>query len=148
MVVGVLSHVTRASTEVLFHPDLFFKSRCVSRFNHEKSREICIFWSHKHISNFSVYKKINVHYSVYMRTSGEKVRISDEAERVQSVSYSDIRSLPGLYTVVCLKRRQARHLPRASLCNFNVQSTLLSKGTNPVPIFVSLTHIRKKQKCS
>ena len=40
-------------------------------------------------------------YSVCMPTSGEKVRISDEAERVQSVSYSHIRSLPGLYTVVC-----------------------------------------------
>ena len=36
-----------------------------------------------------------------MRISGEKVRISDEAERVQSVSYSHIRSLSGLYTVVC-----------------------------------------------
>jgi len=35
-----------------------------------------------------------------MRTSGEKVRISDEAERVQSVLYSniDIRSLSRLYT--------------------------------------------------
>jgi len=31
----------------------------------------------------------------------EKVRISDEAERVQSVSYPHIRSLSGLYTVVC-----------------------------------------------
>jgi len=31
-----------------------------------------------------------------MRTSSEKVRISDEAERVQSVSYSHIRSLSGL----------------------------------------------------
>jgi len=38
-----------------------------------------------------------------MRTSGEKMRISDEAERVQSVSYSRIRSLSGLYAVVCLK---------------------------------------------
>jgi len=38
-----------------------------------------------------------------MCTSGKNVRISDEAERVQSVSYSHIRSLSGLYTVVCLK---------------------------------------------
>jgi len=37
--------------------------------------------------------KITLHYSVYMRTSGEKVHISDEAERVQSISYSHIRSL-------------------------------------------------------
>jgi len=42
---------------------------------------------------------MTLHYSFYMRTSGEKVRISDEAERVQSVSYSHIRSLSGLYTV-------------------------------------------------
>jgi len=30
-----------------------------------------------------------------MSTSGEKVRISDEAERVQSISYPYIRSLSG-----------------------------------------------------
>ena len=35
-----------------------------------------------------------------MCTSGEKVRISVEAESVQSISYSHIRSLSGLYTVV------------------------------------------------
>jgi len=35
-----------------------------------------------------------------MRTSGEKVRISDEAERVQSVSYSLIRSFSVLYNVM------------------------------------------------
>ena len=38
-----------------------------------------------------------------MRTSGEKVRILDEAERLQSVSYSHVRPLSGLYTVVCLR---------------------------------------------
>jgi len=38
-----------------------------------------------------------------MRTSGEDVRTSDEAELVQLVSYSHIRSLSGLYTVVCLR---------------------------------------------
>jgi len=37
-----------------------------------------------------------------MRTSGEKVRTSDEAECVQSVSYPHIRSLSGLYTVYCI----------------------------------------------
>ena len=49
------------------------------------------------ISNFNVFNniKITVHYSVHMRISGEKVRISDEAERVQSISYSHIRSLSG-----------------------------------------------------
>jgi len=35
-----------------------------------------------------------------MRTSDEKVHISDEAERLQSVSYSHTRSLSVLYTVV------------------------------------------------
>jgi len=67
----------------------------VSRFNYEKSREICVFLSDKLISNFNVFNniKITLHHSVYMRTSGEKVRISDEAERVQSVSYSHMRSL-------------------------------------------------------
>jgi len=39
-----------------------------------------------------------------MRKSGEKVRISDEAERVQSVSHSHIRSSSGLYAVVCLEK--------------------------------------------
>ena len=39
--------------------------------------------------------KITLHYSVYMPTSGEKVCISDEAECVQSVSYSQIRYCQG-----------------------------------------------------
>ena len=47
--------------------------------------------------------KITLHCSVCMRTSGEKVRISDEAERVQSVSYFHIRSLSRLYTVVFVR---------------------------------------------
>jgi len=38
-----------------------------------------------------------------MRTSGEKERISGEAECVQSVSYSHTRSLSGLYTGVYLR---------------------------------------------
>jgi len=41
-----------------------------------------------------------LHYSVYTRTSGEKVRISDEAESVQTVSYPHIRTLSGLYTML------------------------------------------------
>jgi len=57
--------------------------------------------------------KITLHYSVYMPISGEKVRISDETERVQSVSYSHIRSLSGLYTVVSLRedKRDTYHGP-------------------------------------
>jgi len=79
-----------------------------------------------------------------MRTSGEKVRISGEAERVQSVSYSHIRSLSGLYTVMCLregKRGTCLGPPFATVmckvpCFQRVptatvmykQATLLSKG--------------------
>jgi len=37
-----------------------------------------------------------------MRTSGEKDHISDEAEGVQSVSYSHIRSFSVLYNVMSL----------------------------------------------
>jgi len=32
-----------------------------------------------------------------MRTSGEKIRISDKAERLQPVSFPHIRTLSGLY---------------------------------------------------
>jgi len=35
-----------------------------------------------------------------MSTSGKKVRISDEAERVQTVSYPYIRTLLGMYTIL------------------------------------------------
>ena len=73
--------------------------------------------------------RITLHQKVYIRKLGEKVLISDEAESVQSVSYSHIRSLSGLYTEVCLsKGRQARHLPPATLGNSYVQSTLFSMG--------------------
>ena len=41
--------------------------------------------------------RITLYHSVRMRTSGEKVRISDEAERVQLVSYPLTRSLSRLY---------------------------------------------------
>jgi len=44
---------------------------------------------------------------VFTCASGENVRISDDAERVQSVSYSHIRSLSGLYRVVCGKASEA-----------------------------------------
>ena len=87
------------STHICFLVDLL----CLGYY--EKSRDICVFWSDKLINNFSVSNniKITLHYSVYMRTSGEEVRISDEAEHVQPVSYSHIRSLSALYTVVCLR---------------------------------------------
>jgi len=45
----------------------------------------------------SMISMITLYYSVYIRTSGETLSISDEAERVQSVSYPPIRSLSELY---------------------------------------------------
>ena len=94
----------RLPLRVFCHPELFF-SQPVCLGYYEKSRDICVFWSDKLINNFNVFNniKITLHYSVYTRTVGEKVRISNEAERVQSVTYSHIRSLSGLYTVVCLR---------------------------------------------
>jgi len=48
-------------------------------------------------SNFNVFNNIRktFYYSVCMRISDQKVRISDEAERVQSVSYPHIGSFSG-----------------------------------------------------
>jgi len=43
--------------------------------------------------------KMTLYYSVRMRTSGEKVHILDEAQRVQSVSYPHIKSLSGYVTI-------------------------------------------------
>jgi len=50
-----------------------------------------------------MFNNIKITLCAYMGTSGEKVHILHEAERVQSVSYSHIRSLSGLYAVVCLR---------------------------------------------
>jgi len=67
-----------------------FLSTWASWFNYEISCWIWAIWSDNFISNFSVFNniKITVYCSVCMRTSCEKVRISDEGERVQSVSLS------------------------------------------------------------
>ena len=66
-----------------FSPRSIF-SRPVCLGYYWKSRDICVFWSDKLINNFNLSSntKITLHYCVYMSTSGEKVRISDEAERV------------------------------------------------------------------
>jgi len=60
-----------------------------------KTRVKSVFWSDKFISNFNVFnnRMITLYYSVYKCTSGEEARISDEAERVQSVLCPHIRSL-------------------------------------------------------
>ena len=47
--------------------------------------------------------KITLHYSVYMRTLDEKVRISDEAN-VLNRFHIPTRSLSELHTVVCLRQ--------------------------------------------
>jgi len=88
-----------------FSTQICFFSRPVCLGYYEKPRDICVLSNYKLINNFNVFSNIKItsHYSVYMRTSGEKVRISDGAERVQPVSYSHIRSLSGLYAVVCLR---------------------------------------------
>jgi len=101
---GFLPHVTTAPTEGFFHPDLFLVDLCVQVIM--KNRVKSVFFEVINSSAFNVFNniKITLHYIVYMRTSGQKVLISDEAERVQSVSYSHIRSLPRLYTVVCLRK--------------------------------------------
>ena len=111
-----------------------------------KNRVKSVFLSDKLINNFNVFNntKITLNYSVYMCTSGEKVRISNEAERVQSVSYSHIRSLSASYTVMCLregKRGTCLGPPSATVMRkvpflqrgptapvMHKQATLLSKG--------------------
>ena len=81
-VVGVLPHVTRAPTEV-FSILICFLSRPVC-LGYETSRDICVFWSDKLISNFNAFNNIKITLRVYMGTSGT-------------------RSLSGLYTVVCVR---------------------------------------------
>jgi len=46
--------------------------------------------------------KITSYYGVCICTSGEKVRISDEEERVQSVSYSHIKIIIGVVYIMSL----------------------------------------------
>jgi len=120
--------VSRNPTEVFFHPDLFFsRPGCVGLIVKNRVKSVSfdvinsLATSTKLISNFNVFNniKITLHYSVYMRTSGDKVRISDEAERVQSVSYSHIRSLSGF--IQWCKARQAKHWPRVSLFRVTTQ---------------------------
>jgi len=65
-----------------------------------------------------------------MSTSGEKARISDEVERVQSVSYSQIRSLSGLYTVVCLREGK----------RVTCLGTLLIRGPHQGTLCVNIPH--------
>ena len=83
-----------------FHPDLFF-SRPVRLGLIMKNRAKRVFWSDKLIRNFTVLNniKITLHYNVFMRTSGGKVRMSDEAERFKSFSYSHITVVPKLFLI-------------------------------------------------
>jgi len=81
MAVGVFPHVTRAPTAGFSHPDLLFFSR-----------PGCL----RLVMNVFNNIQLSLYYGVYMCASGDKVRISDEAERVQSISYPHIRSLSEL----------------------------------------------------
>jgi len=65
-----------------------------------------------------------------MRTSGENAPISDEAERVQSVSYHQIRSLSGLYIMllsVTPTEETGETKVRTDCSNFNVSQCIQSK---------------------
>jgi len=56
-----------------------------------------------------------------MRTSGEKVSISDEVERVQSDSYPHIRSLSGLCLLSLMPIEETGETRvRTDCSNFNV----------------------------
>jgi len=69
-----------------------------------KNRVKSVFLTHYFISNCNAFSniKITFYYSVCMRT--KKVRIFDEAERVQSVSYLHIRSLSGYIYLMLLSQ--------------------------------------------
>ena len=109
-----------------------------------KNHVISVFWSDKLISNFNVFNniKITLHYSVHMRASGEKVCSSDEAECVQPVSYSYIRSLSGSYTVVLNKLENFAVLIQSKIF-FELSSPILIRLTCP-NIWSNPVCIRKK----
>jgi len=100
----LFTHVTRASRPVGGFSTQFCFLVDLGVWVYEKSRQVWVFWIDKFISNFNVFSniKITLYYSVCISTSGEKVRISVEAGRVQSVSYPHIRSLSGLYIYLIL----------------------------------------------
>jgi len=85
-------HVTRVLIAGFFHPDRFLVDLGVYVWLWLIVLNL-YFWLAKLINNFNVFNniKITLYSSVCMRTSGEKVRISDKAERVQSFSYPQIR---------------------------------------------------------
>jgi len=77
---GVFPHVTMQGSQICF----FSRPECISLIMKNRVKSV-FFSSDKFISNFTVVNNMKI-TSVCMRTSGEKERVSDEAERVQSVS--------------------------------------------------------------
>ena len=86
---GVFPYVTMLGSHCFFplRSAFFSRPRCLGLIM--KNRVNSFFSSSdQFISNFNVFNntKITLYYNVCMRTSGDKIRISDEAEHVQSVS--------------------------------------------------------------
>ena len=86
--------------------------------------------------------KMTLHYSVYVCTSGEEVRTSDESERVQSVSYFNIRSLSWLYAVVCL-RKGKRSLPWAPFAAVMCKVPFFQRGPTATVMYKEATLLSK-----
>jgi len=62
----------------VFSTQIWFFSRLACLGYYEKSREICVFWSDKLISNFNVFNNMNItldYSATHHVTSGENVRI-------------------------------------------------------------------------
>jgi len=87
--------------------------------------------------------KITLHYSVYMRASGEKVRVSDEAERVQSVSHSHTRSLSGPYTLVCLREGKRGTCLRPSFATVMCKVPCSQRGPTTTVMYKWSTFLSK-----
>ena len=94
-VVGVFSRVANAPFAVFFPPriDFFRRPACLGLIMKNRVKSV-FFEAINNISNFNVFNiiKLTLHYSVHTRTAGEKLRISDEAERVNGFisSYKNI----------------------------------------------------------
>ena len=71
-----------------------------------------------------------------MRTPGEKVRISDKAERVQSVSYSHIRSLSGQ----CRAEGEANGAPAPGIQRVKLKKLKCCCNYMIIPIVSLLIH--------
>jgi len=95
-----------------------------------KNRVKSVFWSDNFISNFNVFNNIKttLYYSVYMRASSEKVGYAYQKQNVfNRFHILVIRSLSGLYTVVCREGKRSTCLglplfraPRQGISRVNI----------------------------